>query len=121
MVHESSTIQHAMALDAADPVQLMECCSAFRNPTRFLALLQACKAVYAHHHNTAATGTTGSGTPITTPAWPQAERTAHAYYAAHDIPAGDIALQCQGTPAAIKKAVHTARVTAVRNQEQGHR
>jgi len=80
MVYESSTIQHAMALDAADPVQLMECCSAFRNPTRFLALLQACKVICAHHHNpgaTAATGTTGTSTPT----WPQAERTAHAHAA----------------------------------------
>jgi tRNA nucleotidyltransferase (CCA-adding enzyme) len=90
-----------MEMKAAALVRLFERSDALRKPARFAEALQACEAD--------ARGRLG----FEARDYPQAERLRDALVAARGVDAGAIASGYADKPAAIKDAVHRARVRAV--------
>jgi tRNA nucleotidyltransferase (CCA-adding enzyme) len=101
VAREHGNIHRVMEMKAAALVRLFERSDALRKPARFAEALQACEAD--------ARGRLG----FEARDYPQAERLRDALVAARGVDAGAIASGYADKPAAIKDAVHRARVRAV--------
>jgi tRNA nucleotidyltransferase (CCA-adding enzyme) len=101
VAREHGNIHRVMEMKAAALVRLFERSDALRKPARFAEALQACEAD--------ARGRLG----FEMRDYPQAERLRDALVAARGVDAGAIAGEHADKPAAIKDAVHRARVRAV--------
>jgi tRNA nucleotidyltransferase (CCA-adding enzyme) len=101
---EHGHVHRALQLDAEALVQLLERCDALRRPALFAHVLDACEADFR--------GRTGYADAD----YPQRRRLAAALAAARAIDAGAIAARAGPGGAAIARAVHAARVEAVRAQ-----
>jgi len=101
VAREHGNLHHAMELDAAALMRLLERCDALRKPARFAQALQVCEADQC--------GRLGYENTL----YPQAERLRVALAAARDVNAGEIARACEGGAEKIRAAVHHARVKSV--------
>jgi tRNA nucleotidyltransferase (CCA-adding enzyme) len=101
VAREHGNIHRVMQTRAAGLVRLFERSDALRKPARFAEALQACEAD--------ARGRLG----FETRDYPQAERLRDALVAARGVDAGAVAQKYADNPAAIKDAVHRARIRAV--------
>jgi len=101
---ERAAVDHAMALDGAASVQLLERCDAFRKPARFHELLQAC----------AIAATAPAGNDLL--AYPPLSRLQGALSSAQRVPTDAIARQAMASGHSgpqVGAAIHAARVKAV--------
>src|SRR5260363_280020 len=103
VAREHAHIHRALELDADALVRLLERCDAIRKPERFAEVLQACEADFC--------GRAG----FEKAPYPQAEHLRQRLSAARSVDAAKIAAMYPNAPAAIKAAVHQARVAAVQS------
>src|SRR5260364_95917 len=104
VAREHAHIHRALELDADALVRLLERCDAIRKPERFAEVLQACEAEFC--------GRAG----FEKAPYPQAEHLRQRLRAARSVDAAKIAAMYPNAPAAIKAAVHQARVAAVQSE-----
>lgn len=100
---EHGHVHRALELDAEALVQLLERCDALRRPALFAHVLDACEADFR--------GRTGYAEA----SYPQRQRLLAALAAARSIDAGAVAARAGPDGEAIARAVHAARVEAVRS------
>ncbi len=101
VVREYSCIHQALELDADALVRLLERCDAIRKPARFAEAVQACEAHFCGHLG------------FETTPYAQAEHLRQILSAVRSVDTAKIAAMHPNAPAAIKAAVHKARVAVV--------
>ncbi|HTJ91879.1 MAG TPA: multifunctional CCA addition/repair protein [Pararobbsia sp.] len=101
VAREHGNVHRSLEFDAAALVRLIERCDGLRKPGRFEEAMQACESD--------ARGRLG----FEDNAYPQADLLRQALNAARSVDAGAVASQHADKPAAIKEAVHAARIAAV--------